>query len=185
MIKIVLSLVCFVFISLSSFALADVPINPATSASATGVQEIRVEPESHQQLQSQTVVSPEYSQTGVQKLPPEVQLPPDFSEHYAPPSTLEEDHFYQEFFKMLSMLGLIIMLLLLASWFLKRLLSSRTEQINNTSMIKIVERRMLSAKSAVYVVDVMGKKIALAESQNGITCLGDVSLKDFPPQDLT
>ena len=177
MTRINLPAVCLIFTFLATSAIADVSNDTVTpaSASTTGVQEIRVEPQ-HQQVDFQkqtTVPSP---------LPvPEVQVPPDFSEHYAPPSTLEEDHFYHEFFKMLSLLGLIIMLLLLASWFLKRMLSSRTEQINNTSLIKIVERRMLSAKSAVYVIDVMGKKVVLAESQNGITALGELPLKQqFP-----
>lgn len=177
MIRIALTLFYFFsacVMSPASLAFAEDPPNPISPPSMTGVQEFPVE----QQL------SPEFSNTGLQEFPIEPQLPPEFSDHYSPPIPLEEDHFYQEFFKMISMLGLIIILLLLASWFLKRLLSSRTEQINNTSLIKIVERRMLSPKSAVYVLDVLGKKIAIVESQNGVTSLGDISIKDLSTAEI-
>lgn len=106
----------------------------------------------------------------------EPQLPPTVSPEPFPENPgINNDHFYAEFFKMLFMLGLIIVMLLLASWFLKRLLNSRVQQVNSTSPIKIIERRALTAKTTVYVMDILGKKIAIAESQNGVTFLGDVS----------
>lgn len=123
----------------------------------------------------QDLTLPSPSMTGMHEFPNEPQLPPEFLDQYALPSAPPaEDRLYEEFFKMISMLGLIIVLLLLGSWFLKRLLSSRNEQINSTSLIKIIERRSVSAKSAIYVIDILGKKVALAESHNGVTYLGDI-----------
>lgn len=105
--------------------------------------------------------------------------PPLTSEPYidnvSTESPLNNDHFYAEFFKMIMMLGLIIVLLLLASWFLKRMMSSRVQQSNLASPVKIIERRALTAKTTVYLMDILGKKIAIAESQNGVTFLADVS----------
>ncbi len=57
-------------------------------------------------------------------------LPEPYNDTYSTQTPLGDDHFYTEFFKMLFMLGLIIVLLLLASWFLKRMLSSRVQQVN-------------------------------------------------------
>lgn len=101
-------------------------------------------------------------------------IPEPYIDHVSAENPLSNDHFYAEFFKMLMMLGLIIVLLLLASWFLKRLMNSRVQQVNSTSPIKIIDRRVLTAKTTLYVMDVLGKKIAIAESQNGVTLLGDL-----------
>jgi flagellar biogenesis protein FliO len=114
-------------------------------------------------------------------------IPEPYLDNVSTGSPLSNDHFYAEFFKMLMMLGLIIVLLLLASWFLKRLMNSRVQQVNNASPVKIIERRALTAKTTIYVMDILGRKIAIAEAQNGVTFLGDVSRGisqqpiEFPP----
>lgn len=89
------------------------------------------------------------------------------------------DRFYVEFFNMLATLGLVIAIILIAAWLLRRLLNTRLEQINTTSIIKIVERRALSPKSAVYLLEIYDKIMVVAETQNGITQLGEFSI---PPE---
>lgn len=83
------------------------------------------------------------------------------------------DKFISEFISMLATLGLIISLILIVAWFLKRMVNSRQDQANETSIIKVVERRSLSPKTAVYLLEIEGKSLIIAESVNGVTRLVD------------
>ena len=74
---------------------------------------------------------------------------------------------------MMATLGLIISLILIVAWFLKRMLNSRQEQANATSLIKVIERRSLSPKTAIYLLEIEGKSVLISESHNGVTHLTD------------
>lgn len=91
------------------------------------------------------------------------------------PMNPEFDRFYGEFFKMLTMLGLIIGFLMVLTWFVKRILNTRLEQINSGSLIQVVERRMLTPKTSIYVLEIMGKRVVIAESHNGVTAINEFS----------
>lgn len=88
----------------------------------------------------------------------------------------EDDRFLNEFMHMLTALGLIIGGILIVSWFMKSLLNSRVQKMNETSEIKVLERRALTPKTTIYLLDVKGKGVAIAESHNGITRLADFQL---------
>jgi flagellar biogenesis protein FliO len=83
----------------------------------------------------------------------------------------EFDAFYAEFFKMLGLLGLIILFLLFIAWFCKRIFNQRLQQGNSNSVIQVVERRQLTARTTVYVLDVMGKRAVIAETPEGVTTI--------------
>ena len=86
------------------------------------------------------------------------------------------DHFFHEFLNMLATLGLLVALILGASWFLKRMATSRMQQINANSTIKILEKRSLSPKAVVYVIEIHDKTFYVAETPSGITLLDKVSV---------
>ncbi|GAB4229862.1 MAG: hypothetical protein Tsb0021_07800 [Chlamydiales bacterium] len=86
------------------------------------------------------------------------------------------DYTYQ-FFNMLLTLGLIIGLLLIITWFFKKMMYSRIQQMNQTSEIKILESRAVSTKMSVHLLEVHNKQILFAESASGLLHLGD-----FPAQ---
>lgn len=65
---------------------------------------------------------------------------------------------------MLTLLGLII-LIVISVWLLRRISHGRMKQMNYGRDIKILERRPLSAKSILYLVEISGKKVVIAESQ--------------------
>lgn len=88
----------------------------------------------------------------------------------------ETDHFFYDFLNMLMMLGLIVLFILIVSWLLKRFMNTRMQQINSASPIKILERRSLTPKTAIYLLEVHGKGIIIAESQNGVSHLGNIHL---------
>jgi flagellar biosynthetic protein FliO len=81
---------------------------------------------------------------------------------------IEDYDFVSEFIRMLSLLGIMIGVLLLLAWALKRIMNSRMEQMNESSNIRILERRALAPKSAVYLLEVEGTKMVVAESPAGI-----------------
>ncbi|MDN3506454.1 MAG: flagellar biosynthetic protein FliO [Simkaniaceae bacterium] len=72
---------------------------------------------------------------------------------------------------MLTLLALII-LIVISVWMLRRISHGRMKQMNYGRAIKVIERRPLSAKSVLYLVEISGKKVVIAESQvevRGIT----------------
>jgi len=76
--------------------------------------------------------------------------------------------FLSEFVRMLSILGMMIGALLLVAWVLKRIMHTRIQQMNATSTIHIIERRALAPKSALYLLEVEGQRMVVAESPAGI-----------------
>lgn len=86
--------------------------------------------------------------------------------------TPETDRFLSEFLSMLATLGLIIALILFIAWFLKRMVNAKIEEANLTSSIKIIDKRNLSPKTIIYMIEVNGKGVLVAESQNGVASLG-------------
>jgi flagellar biogenesis protein FliO len=90
----------------------------------------------------------------------------------------DHDHFYSELMNMLTTLGLIVVIVLLATYFLKKVLHSKIEQLNTTSLVKVLERRTLSPKTAIYLLDIQGEGVIIGESINGMTHLGNFELKE-------
>ena len=103
--------------------------------------------------------------------PPSSFDPHSFDPSFNPEKPEEGDRFLKEFVNMLFTLGLILGLLLVASWFVKRFTNTRILKINESSNIKIIETRTLSARTTIYVLDIMGKVLTVAESNNGLTQL--------------
>lgn len=94
-------------------------------------------------------------------------------EDVIPPQTDHGDRFFTELLNMLAVLGIIIVIILSTAWFLKRILNTRIQQMNTVSPIKILERRALTPKTTIYLIEINGKGIALAESQNGASLLAE------------
>ena len=59
-------------------------------------------------------------------------------------------------------------------WLIRRISNMREFQTNNQKHIKVIERRALSPKTAIYLLQVGAKKIVVAESQLEVKHLGDV-----------
>jgi flagellar protein FliO/FliZ len=67
--------------------------------------------------------------------------------------------------KLFLSLIIVIGLLGLTVWFLRRLIRYRLEKGSGVQAIKILEKKMISPKTMLYFVEVEGEKIILAESQ--------------------
>lgn len=67
-------------------------------------------------------------------------------------------------------LTLIALILLMAGsfWFLRRLIKAKGNRSFGEQKIYVLEKRMISPKSMLFLVEVEGQKILLAESQHEI-----------------
>lgn len=69
------------------------------------------------------------------------------------------------FAKMCLSLVALIALLVVSYWFLKRLMQNRMQKNSENAAIHILEKRMISPKTMLYLIEVDKKKIVIAESQ--------------------
>lgn len=103
-----------------------------------------------------------------------------------PPSIFEElkednygmSQFMGEMIQMLTVLGVILAIMIIGSLLIKRVVNNRMHQMNSSSSIKILERRMLSAKAGIYLLDIKGQGLLIGESPNGLTMLGEVDISN-------
>lgn len=85
------------------------------------------------------------------------------------------------FVKMMATLLGLIALIVISVWMLRRISHGRLKQMNYGRSIKILERRPLSAKTILYLVEISGKKVVVAESHlevNKITTADHLSPED-------
>lgn len=113
---------------------------------------------------------------------------PLYSEHSDHPDLVidreehESDTFQAKFLNMLFLLALLIGFMILASWALKRLMSTKITQLNGSGNIKILETRYLSPRATLYLVEIQDRTILIAESPTAMSLLAT-----FPqePENLT
>lgn len=88
-------------------------------------------------------------------------------------SDIETSHFFYEFMKMFFILGAMVAVLLGISWYMKKLTNKRFDQVNDDSYIKVIERRSLSPRSMIYLLDIEGKSFIIGETPHGLVRLGE------------
>lgn len=69
------------------------------------------------------------------------------------------------FIKMMLTFAVLILLLFGTYWFIRRLVQMRLQKGVGKASIQILEKRMISAKTMLYLIEVENKKVLLAESQ--------------------
>lgn len=85
----------------------------------------------------------------------------------------KEESVYGELWsKTLLLLIAILAFLFIATWFMKRFDAFKVKPQVKESQIHLLERKVLSPKSVLYLIEIEGQKIALAESAtNGVQLL--------------
>lgn len=76
--------------------------------------------------------------------------------------------------KMLTTLAGLLILVFLTLWLLKKISSGRFGGSNTSKKIVILEKRPLSPKTLLYLVELEGKKILISESQLEVRMLPQV-----------
>jgi flagellar biogenesis protein FliO len=92
-----------------------------------------------------------------------------------------EISYWKEFSRMMMILGFILGVVLLIAWLLRGFLNKRIKQINQTNIIKVLERRNLSQKSMIYLVEIYNKQYLIGDSSAG----GVKFLADCKPSEAT
>ncbi|MCI5053095.1 MAG: flagellar biosynthetic protein FliO [Simkaniaceae bacterium] len=88
------------------------------------------------------------------------ELPPQLAQTEA----AHED--YQKLFnRTVTMVVVVIGMVILTIYLVKRMGYARSLQLNSSKHIKIIERRPISPKSILYLVQVANKTLVIAESQ--------------------
>lgn len=121
-------------------------------------------------------------ETGV-KFPVEMELladtskpsPPSEKEGVLPPEKMEEEtpatvHYTTEsyettFIKTIVVLVGLLVLVTLTIWMFRKISHGRFRGVNMMKSIKVLEKRPLSPKSMLYLIEVNGKQVLLSESQ--------------------
>lgn len=95
----------------------------------------------------------------------------------------EEYSASHQIFQMFLSLGGILVTLFCLSFIFKKFILKRTQVANEAGLVKVLERRALNPKSALYVVEVMGKTFLVGESPAGLVSLGQMegNLEEFIP----
>ncbi|MBM3183922.1 MAG: FliO/MopB family protein [Chlamydiae bacterium] len=80
--------------------------------------------------------------------------------------------------KMLLSLLALVLLLFGTYWFLRRLIQQKLQKGSGSQTIQLLEKRMLSPKTMLYLVQIENKKVLLAESHLEIKRLEGISESD-------
>lgn len=93
--------------------------------------------------------------------------------------TLEKElaiDFWGQFVQMLITLFCLIVVILAFAWVFRRMMSSRLKTLNESNAIRILERRSLNPKCNLYLLDILGKGVVIAETPNGVQTVTDLPL---------
>src|SRR5690348_3159016 len=122
------------------------------------IAETGAAPNQTQTTQKQTGTSETPADTSAPALPTQ-EIPP-------PPSSSQITESYEGSFLqvIVSLIGLVV-LVVVTFWILKRLGRGRFGKFGSDKAIHIIERRPLSPKSVLYLVQIENKRVLLSESQ--------------------
>jgi len=92
---------------------------------------------------------------------------PSVKEEDQPAADLSKDteSYETAFMKTVVALVGLLLLIFLTVWMLKKISRGRISSFNYQKSIKVLEKRPLSPKSILYLVEVSGKQVLIAESQ--------------------
>lgn len=82
------------------------------------------------------------------------------------------------FFKTLLVLFIIIFVIAAVMIFYRRFSNNRFRSLNVQKHIKVIENRPISPKTMLYLIEIAGKKVLLAESQMEVRRIQEI---DFEP----
>lgn len=147
----------FQFLICSALFCAEVPANPKETNSATTEVVAPIMPSEDAESKKEKSFSiDEWQETSKKQ------------------EDVEDSHFSSLFSRMIGMLVVTVLLAVVAGWAAKRFLTSKMQQTNRTSRIQILEKRMLSPKSCVYLIQVDDAQLVIGESGHGISILKDI-----------
>lgn len=80
-------------------------------------------------------------------------------------SEKQQDPYEHAFIKMILTLGGLLLLVFLTLWALRKISHGRVGNFGSQKKIKIIEKRPLSPKTVLYLLELDGKQVFISESQ--------------------
>jgi len=111
-------------------------------------------------------ISSVFAEKGEEAPPPPVE-PQEQTTPLEPVQNMDamSDSYESAFIKMMLTLGALLLLIALSVYMLRKFSSGKFRGGSSSRTMKILERKPLSAKSVLYLIEVEGKKVLIAESQ--------------------
>lgn len=125
----------------------------------------------HTFIYAQDLNNQELNTIAVSNETPNVQENNNDQDNY--PTTYQPEY-KPAFMKMFLILLLLLVLVFITFWMFKRIMKVRLHQSNLTKSIKIIEKRALSPKSILYLIEVEGKKVMISESNLEVRKIKDI-----------
>ena len=83
--------------------------------------------------------------------------------------------FFWSFFKMLAALAVVIALMIVAMYFMKKYFFHSLPDVNGSALINIISTRHLGPKNSIMLVEVLGQLILLGVSNQQMSMLSTIS----------
>lgn len=100
---------------------------------------------------------------------PAVPVAPKVVRELTPPPEVQD--YGAAFFKMILMLVALLVLVVLTVWIIKRWGFGKIGRLKDKQSIQILEKRILSPKTALYTVEIEGSRLLIVESQLEVRAL--------------
>lgn len=99
-------------------------------------------------------------------------------------SLVESTASYEDMFlkTILALVGLLL-IVFIGIMVIRKLSSSRTKHMNLLKSVKVLERRPISPKSILYLIEVAGRKILISESQFEVRPIANLDWIDEAPRE--
>ncbi len=122
-----------------------------------------------------TIATPQLLAQDASKPSKEQQLPIEDSDDFFDQVEEAPLSYKGAFTKMMLTLLALVLLIVVSVWMLRRISRGRSKGGSGYGkLIKVIERRPLSAKTVLYLLEVGNKKIIIAESQAEVRTLAQV-----------
>jgi len=108
---------------------------------------------------------------------PKANCTPEVQVEQSEPSfnPLDTTDYKMKFIKTIVWIFFIVALVFLLLWLVKRFSSKRFTALNQQKYVKVIEKRAISPKTMLYVIEVGGKHLLISESQFEVEFLSHIA----------
>lgn len=98
---------------------------------------------------------------------------------------LPTQNYQKAFYRMFGLMIGIIALIALTFWLMRKFMHAKIRQANESKSIKILEKRIISPKSVLYLIEAEGKKVLISESQQEVRAIHSLNeTNELIPQEI-
>jgi len=107
-----------------------------------------------------------------------------YDPYFPEDAAVNDTNFMGEFLYMLFIVSIMAAILIGATWFLKKMQTQRVFSANSSSLIKVIDQRLLAQGAAVYLIQVGNQSFLVANTQSGVAQIGEIKMPIQDPQEM-